>query len=88
MNTDVSLGLTCSGYKSSEVASGSREADGCLLVRFPGATSRTHPATKQNLAQGATAGYCSCCSKATHVALHPAFALRGYAASKAKGPAL
>ena len=47
MNTDASLRLPCMGSQGSEVAIGSRKADGCLLLRLVGTTSRAHSAAEQ-----------------------------------------
>ena len=68
MSTDASLGLSCMGYQSSEVAFNLCEADGFLRVRSVGATSRAHTATKQDSAQRAKAGYYPRCARAMHVA--------------------
>ena len=48
MKADASSGLPCMGYESFEAACGPCEADGYVLVRSVGTTSRTHSATTQD----------------------------------------
>ena len=62
----------------------SREADGRLSTRLVGTVSTAHPATKPNLAQRASVGYCPRCAKATHVALPAPYTLGEYIALKAE----
>ena len=78
----------CMCYRSSEVDTGSRGADGCTLVRFVGIASRLHAATKRNLARRGKAGYCHCCALATPMVIPPVRPQGGYDASEANGLAL
>ena len=66
--TDARLGYAVMAHQSAEILSGPCEGDGSILVRLEGSCSRAHPGAKHGLAQGAKAGYCPCCAKATHIA--------------------
>ena len=85
MNPNTLLGRPRMGYRSSEEAVSSSEANGRLLVRLAGTTSRAHSATKQDLAQGAKVGHCACYAGVTQVVLPPAYALGGYDTLNAEG---
>ena len=68
MNADASLSSSRMGHWSAEAAFGSRDADGCVLVRPVGTSSRAHSGSRCELAQGAEVGYCAGCASAAHVA--------------------
>ena len=78
MNSDALPGLPCMGYRRSEVAFSSCQADGCLLVR---------PVAEQNVARSGEAGYCPCCARATLVPPPALYVLDEDSALKAERPA-
>ena len=49
VNSDAALRLSCTGYQGAEIAFNSRDADGCVLVRLVGATSRGHSGSRREL---------------------------------------
>lgn len=85
MNADAASGSSRMAYQSASVAMNLCESEKFALVRLAGATSRAHSANRTEIAQRARAGCCPCCSRATHVALPPAYALDEFRNLKVRG---
>ena len=76
MDTDACLGYPAMGHQSWDVVYGHCAARKTTLVRLEGRLSTGHDAEAQgNLCQEAKAGYCPCCTRATHLANPPAYAM-------------
>ena len=59
MYSEASLSFSCAGNRIAEVAFSLRDADGHMLIRLVGATSRSHSGSRRELHQRAKVGIAS-----------------------------
>ena len=84
--TDAHLGFSVMAYQKAEALFGRCEGQGSILARLVGTCARApRGSKKEDIAQRAKVGYCSSCTRLTHVALPSLYTAVAYSNHKAHG---
>ena len=85
MDADASSGFSSMGSRSAHVAINLRDVGDFALIRFAETGSRARATPESGTAQRAKAGYCACCTGATHAAIPPMYAPGAFDGLKSRG---